>query len=469
MFDTEQLKKNKFFSRIVFKFRDSFFSQTPEGKKDNYFFYKDDIEWQLLLMTFPGISINKLFTSLSSEEINVLVNKAEVSDPIYPGFDFTACYAINCPQNISAVELLTILQSDNAVAWAYLQKNPGVLPSVSKKDLLQNYQGYLNAAPVGIDARYAWQFKGGKGDGIVKFIDIEQGWLMNHEDLPVHTLPCTGINHFAFGDHGAAVLGIIMLRNNNAGGSGIIPHANVYVVSQWRTAEVFNTDDAIMAAINHLGFGDILLLESQVVDPLINNKLWPVEIQHVSFEVIRLATALGIIVIEAGGNGDMGCIIGNDLNQYEIKKKKIFNPNSADFRDSGAIMVAAASDTVPHNRIYYSNYGSRINCYSWGENVVTAGLYPRSSGIVINSYSSAFGGTSSAAAIIAGAAMAVQSIMESNNNHRLSPAQMRNILSNELYGTPSANGHSIDKIGVMPDLKKIADFLLSNGAAEKSI
>jgi hypothetical protein len=48
-------------------------------------------------------------------------------------------------------------------------------------------------------------------------------------------------------------------------------------------------------------FGEVLLLEAQT-------SLWgyvrvPVEIEPAAFDVIRLATALGIVVVQAGGNG----------------------------------------------------------------------------------------------------------------------------------------------------------------------
>lgn len=43
-------------------------------------------------------------------------------------------------------------------------------------------QGYLDAAPAGIDARYAWGFPGGDGMG-ANMVDMEQGWNLNHEDL----------------------------------------------------------------------------------------------------------------------------------------------------------------------------------------------------------------------------------------------------------------------------------------------
>jgi hypothetical protein len=43
-------------------------------------------------------------------------------------------------------------------------------------------QGYLDAAPGGIDARYAWTVPGGTGVG-VQIIDMEGAWQFTHEDL----------------------------------------------------------------------------------------------------------------------------------------------------------------------------------------------------------------------------------------------------------------------------------------------
>ncbi len=126
--------------------------------------------------------------------------------------------------------------------------------------------------------------------------------------------------------------------------------------------------------------------------------------------------------------------------------RKTLNPSGPDFRDSGAILVAAGSDAIPHDRIRHSNFGNRIDCYAWGERVSTAGSHLGSPEMAINSYRKKLSGTSSAAAIIAGAAILIQSITESNHHFRLGPKQMRQILSDDLLGTPSANGRSIDRI-----------------------
>jgi hypothetical protein len=47
-------------------------------------------------------------------------------------------------------------------------------------------------------------------------------------------------------------------------------------------------------------------------------------------------------------------------------------------------------------------------------------------------YRSDFGGTSAAAAIIAGAALSVQGMAEQNLGHRLTPPQMRELLSDRI-------------------------------------
>lgn len=60
---------------------------------------------------------------------------------------------------------------------------PGPPPAINPSDDPRSVnQGYLNAAPEGINARYAWGVTGGDGTG-VNIIDVEQGWNFNHEDL----------------------------------------------------------------------------------------------------------------------------------------------------------------------------------------------------------------------------------------------------------------------------------------------
>lgn len=464
--------KQAHFTRLVVKFHDFLNIPYTNANEINDFLLQGHIiPWRDLLQYFPGISINKLFISLGAARITQLVARAKKTDSDYQPADLLSYYVITCPQKNNPGRLLKMLLQTDKVELAYIEYAPASAPSGNiYNDPLHHYQGYLNPSPEGINARYTLGIKGGNGKGDVKFIDIEQGWLLDHEDIMVNTLDCTGINCNSFKDHGAAVLGIIMMRNNAVGGIGIVPGADGYVISQWRPGGILNMADAIMAAISHLRFGDIILLESQTFASTTSRRAWPVEIQEATFDVIRLATALGITVIEAGGNGNSDQTRGNDLDLFTDRQgKKILDRLSPDFRDSGAIIVAAASSTLPHTKINYSNYGNRVDCYAWGENVVTAGYHPGNSGLAINTYTGNFGGTSAASAIIAGAAIAVQSITAANHQSKISPKDLRQLLGNDLYGTPSVNGRLADKIGVMPDLKKITEYILKPGTSSAII
>ncbi len=72
------------------------------------------------------------------------------------------------------------------VKTAYL--HPGMVepPLVyAHDDVLAEDQLYLDPAPWGINARYAWTFAGGDGEG-QRLADIEYGWNLGHIDMAGH-------------------------------------------------------------------------------------------------------------------------------------------------------------------------------------------------------------------------------------------------------------------------------------------
>ena len=149
----------------------------------------------------------------------------------------------------------------------------------------------------GIDARYAWGFAGGDGAGI-GFVDMEQGWNLNHEDLAGAGITIiSGLNH-SYPWHGTSVLGEVLMVDNTIGGVGIAPSSTGRVVSQWRPGGGYNTPDAILDAVSHMVFGDVLLLEAQEYSPVDSSYFWPVEIADATHAAIRLATALGVVVVD---------------------------------------------------------------------------------------------------------------------------------------------------------------------------
>jgi len=217
---------------------------------------------------------------------------------------------------------------------------------------------------------------------------------------------------------------------------------------------------AIGEAITLLQPGDVLLLEVQKGSPP-----KPTEVEDLDFEAIRLAVSQGIIVIEAAGNGN--------LNLDTIGAKSgTRNLNTSDarfFKDSGAIMVGACNQEVLrgglHSRYPKSNYGSRIDCYAWGEGIAAATNGASRGSSRSDKYARLFGGTSSASAIIAGAALLLQSLYEARKGERLLPnvddpmKNIRAILSEPTTGALQRLNSPPDPIGVMPDLKRIISKL----------
>ena len=172
----------------------------------------------------------------------------------------------------------------------------------------------------------------------------------------------------AWQGHGTAVLGEVASVDNTRGCIGIAPRVATRVVSEWRTASNYNTADAIASAAAVMAAGDVLLLEAQTAYPGYGNNYVPVEVYDATFDAIRAAVDQGIIVVEAAGNGSV------DLDAFQTTAgKRILNRSSADFRDSGAILVGAAVSAGPHERSGFSNFGSRIDCFGWGDSITTCG------------------------------------------------------------------------------------------------
>ena len=110
-------------------------------------------------------------------------------------------------------------------------------------------QGYLDAAPGGIEARYAWTLPGGRGAG-GRVIDLEWGWRFSHEDLIQNQGGIVGGTGSTDTDHGTAVLGEISGDLNALGITGIAPEAHISAV-----AFSMATAAAIRLAADRLGAG----------------------------------------------------------------------------------------------------------------------------------------------------------------------------------------------------------------------
>jgi N-acetylmuramoyl-L-alanine amidase len=408
-----------------------------------------------LASEFSGYTVVPVVSAVSGAELDRLYREAvEDGAPASVG-NLRRFLAIELPRDSDPSAILQRAMGLSGVEYAYLEPSPAPPPVAPADDPRSANQAYLDAAPGGIDARYAWGENGGDGAN-VGLVDLEQGWVLNHEDLAAQNIGIISGSNALFRDHGTAVLGEMCAVDNDRGDVGITPAASVRVVSQHQPAG-FSTAGAIASAALAMNRGDVLLLEAQVTH---HGFLHPVEIDNAVFSAIRQAVAQGIVVVEAAANGTPpGMAPGLDLDTAtDAAGKFVLNRSHADFQDSGAIMVGAGSSAVPHARLGFSNFGSRIDCYAWGENIDTTDTTAANPTAAYRpdaaSGRSGFSGTSGASPIVAGAAVALQGFAKAHGGTPLSPSAVRAALSDPALNTASANPAS-DRIGVMPDLRAI--------------
>jgi subtilisin family serine protease len=242
--------------------------------------------------------------------------------------------------------------------------------------------------------------------------------------------------------HGTAVVGVMAARDNGLGVVGIAP-----AVSRIVTAAIGDISPAaaIDLAQSRLRAGDVLLIELHAPGP--RGRYLPIEFWDDVYDVTRLATARGIVVVAAAGNG------GEDLD-HPLYRGKLDRAG----RDSGAILVGAGAPDRPgwkaRSRLDFSNHGSRLDVQGWGYLVATLDY-----GDLQNcdargrKYTARFAGTSSATPVVGGAAVLVQSVVQKQKGCVLAPATVRAVLSST--GSPQTDGPhgpATQHIGPLPDL-----------------
>jgi hypothetical protein len=432
----------KHLSRVMLKFRDAV--NLP---------YADDIgaviesqgvgHWKALAQQFPGLRILRLYRSISTTDLAALVRRGETNDPTYHPPNFQTYFVVETASPAAAAQVWHELRAWPGVEHSYVEpaaQSPNPINPAAYA--MNGGQGYEDPSPHGIGARCAWTHPGGDGTGQA-VIDLETGWTLDHDDFSAHhpTLLFGAIEP-ADASHGTSVLGIMSAVGNFAGIIGIAPNVqSVNVVSYKRdgTSEP-TTDtipDAIACAVQHLVLGNVLLLEVEL-------NFLPCEFDLACAAAIRLATAAGISVIEAAGNGNQ------NLDTSLDSAGNLLFPGTPG-SDSLAVIVASATTTVPHTRRANSNFGKRVNCYAWGDSVLTSASTGPSD-LASHTNVPEFANTSAASAIIAGSALSVQGMRQAAGLPRLGPADLRAAL---MAGTPSA-----DPIGVMPDLCAIGNTML---------
>ena len=333
-------------------------------------------------------------------------------------------------------------------------------------------QGYLDAAPGGIDARYAWTIPGGRGTG-VRIIDIEGAWRFTHEDLLRNQGGAIGGTQSAdlgWRNHGTAVVGEFGGDVNAFGVTGICPEANVRAISIFGPGQ--GSAAAIRQAANALTAGDVILIELHRPGPRFNfasradqRGYIAVEWWEDDFAAIRFAIGRGVIVVEAAGNGAENL----DDPLYSTRPAAFpaawTNPFNRANRDSGAIVVGAGAPPPgthgrnhgpDRSRLDFSNWGSIVDAQGWGREVTTTGYGDLQGGANEDEwYTDQFSGTSSASPIVVGAIASLQGVQR-RRGAPLTAAAVRNLL--RMTGSPQQDAPTrpaTQRIGNRPNLRQL--------------
>jgi serine protease len=333
------------------------------------------------------------------------------------------------------------------------------LPPAITPDFTGN-QGYLNAAPGGIDARFSWTISGGSATG-VKIYDVEYSWHQTHEDLSkAHGIPLlldtgdSANDPFNDDNHGTAVLGEMIADNDTKGVTGISWSADIGLAPANTANLGYNPANAILLAVDDGAAGDMILIEQQqpVCGGLCDTTqvgCGPPEVISSVFNAIQTAVANGFVVVETAGNGNVN--LDNQAACGTIFDRTV--------RDSGAIIVGAGrppGSGADRQREAFSTYGSRVDVQGWGSSVMTTGygsFYTNPDDPTNHDfwYLAIFGGTSGAAPMAAGAAANLQGIALDRFGVPLTSLQIRTLLVET--GSPQL-GDTTQHIGPRPDLRQ---------------
>jgi hypothetical protein len=355
-------------------------------------------------------------------------------------------YRLTLPPGADVQAKIDALLASGDVTAAYPAPAPAPPPQAAPTGDFTLAQGYLRPAPVGTDADFARADPRLRGTG-VKIVDLEYYWTANHEDLQLDPIATdlgktTYPQYPNFADeHGTAVFGVMVAKDNGFGVTGGVPDATMHGISPLNAAGAYVPAAALTYAGQFLAPGDVVLIEQQTVGPGGGAKYVPMEWVQSSFDAIRALSDQGIVVVETGGNG------GEDLDSAPMLGR--FDRS---VRDSGAIIGGAGSSTA-HAALSFSSYGTRVDLQGWGENVATTGgngnLFDASPpGTRTRRYTASFNGTSSAGPVIVNAVVAVQSYLKATGQTPYTSAQLRELLRRT--GTPQTGARPV---GPLPNTR----------------
>jgi hypothetical protein len=383
------------------------------------------------------------------------------------------------------------LNEEESIAGAYLKPPVGldedVLPASALADPAASLavvtpdfntrQGHLDAAPGGVNARTAWTKPGGLGTA-TQVVVVGGNWQFTHEDLVGNVggnIGGTPIDAVSFRNHGTAIVGLVRAIRNDRGVTGVAPACTIRTVATFG----LGTAAAIRLAADALPPGGILLIEWQRPGPgstgVGSAGFLPLEWWPDDFAAIAYATAKNVIVVEPAGNGSVSLddpLYDTPAPGFPTTWKNPFKRTQADCK---AILVGAGApppgthghDRGPdRSRLAFSNVGASIDVQGWGAELTTLGYGDLQGGPNEDVwYTDTFGGTSGAAALVAGVLASLQG-MQLNGGKRppFTPTDMRNMLrttGSAQQAGPNAPADDAHRIGTRPDLLALMALIVA--------
>ena len=378
-----------------------------------------------------------------SKPSSVLEEKRRVYDPKGVLSDLRTYVVL---KDVAFQDFARSIENDPRIEHLYLaylpQPPPTDIPPETPSFLA--YQGYLSEAPDGFDSNYAKLWPSGTGEGIF-VVDIEYSWDPTHEDIASGPQEVSwGWNSGDYAYHGNGVLGELISADNGYGVTGMIPDSEVLMVPPYSSPNNYVVADAIENATDLLGAGDVILIEQQ---SYMHESYCPVEIAPAIFDAIQHATAQGIVVVEASGNGYQNL----DASYWDDWFNRAV-------QDSGAIMVGGGEPPASESarRWAGSSYGARVDLQGWYGSIASVGgegmadlFHPDWDHR--QAYTANFGGTSGASPMVVSAVVIANGISIERNGIPWEPLELRAML--KATGIPQPEDDPY-KIGPQPDIRR---------------
>jgi hypothetical protein len=401
-----------------------------------------------------GAEVEPLFDAGTLRRLDATEPAVAATELGQPVPDLGAWAHVTLPADADIEVVLAELEALDEVVYAYPAPEPVPPPQAFETDTpdFTHLQGYFGPAPTGIDADLTRQDPRLRGAGIT-IANLEYDWNEHHEDLRIEHETDLGGGEFlrftGFGpDHGTAVFGQLVARDNDFGVTGGVPDAQMYGISptrapnnSWQPGPAL----AYLASLGVLEAGDVVLLEQQTASPLGGTRYAPLEWVPSVYEANVVLASQGVNVVSTGGNGNTA----TDDPMYTRDGQPWFD---REVRDSGAIYVGAGSSTT-RERLNFSNYGPRFDLQAWGQNITTTGyctLYCIPDDPDVR-YTNSFSGTSGAGPIVTAAVVAVQSYLRATDQDPMTAPEVAELLIET--GTPQGPTTAAQHIGPLPDLR----------------